>query len=150
QQRIGRGRVAVAIVLQVEPAKPRPEVGGDHAFDDHLPGNRLAAAQAADRHRRVIGQGQRWGEQERGEEERDARARAGAAVRHGRSAARRGPETRTPPWGGVSGGSGNAAYLRLSSIQSTVPWTCSTVSAGLPPFGGNTPALPAKPSTACL
>src|SRR5690606_4829287 len=42
------------------------------------------------------------------------------------------------------------AYLRLSSIQSTVAWTCSSVRAGLPPFGGITPALPVKPSTACL
>lgn len=33
----------------------------------------------------------------------------------------------------------SGAYLRLSSIQSTVALTCSSVSAGLPPLAGITP-----------
>ena len=30
-------------------------------------------------------------------------------------------------------------YRRLASIQSTVAWICSSVSAGLPPLGGMMP-----------
>src|SRR4249919_926824 len=44
----------------------------------------------------------------------------------------------------------DAAYLRLPTIQSTVALTCSSLRDGLPPLAGITPALPVKPSMACL
>ncbi len=34
---------------------------------------------------------------------------------------------------------GTIVYFRLPSIQSTVAWICSSVSAGLPPLGGMMP-----------
>src|SRR5690606_38708943 len=92
-----------------------------------------------------------------------ARARPAAAGRAG--SGRGGPAWNGgTAWGSLAAGAANedaargrrpwwfacCAYLRLSSIQSTVAWTCSSVSAGLPPLGGITPALPVKPSMACL
>jgi hypothetical protein len=56
-------------------------------------------------------------------------------------AASAGPQTTTPPGGGV-GSQQVGRYRRFSTIQSTEAITCSSVSAGLPPLAGMIPASP--------
>jgi len=58
---------------------------------------------------------------------------------------------RVPRNAGCQGGTRRAGYFRFASIQSTVAWICSSVSAGLPPLGGMIPPSgPVYPSSACL
>ncbi len=59
-------------------------------------------------------------------------------------------ETKTPPGGGVVIAVRSRSLHLTRRIQLTVALICSSVSAGLPPFGGMTPLLPVKPSIACL
>src|SRR5690606_29461632 len=156
-QALGRGRVAVlGQGLDEDAAQALGEIAGDHALDGHLPAfQRAARAAALD-----LGDGDGAGHLRRGGGGRRRRGLAGGqgqeqqedggAQAHGGSGSFRGAETTTPPEGGVAARAWRPAYLRLSSIHWTVAMTCSSVRAGLPPLAGITPALPWKPSMACL